>query len=98
MNAKKLINYVIKIIRFILLLTSIIYMAAAVFFAVIYFFVPRTYDWYIVITAHDFLEKLYLGTFSDFLKFDATVFFIGFGTYIMSVVLSRFSFTDRTER
>lgn len=97
MSAKKLINYILKFIRFILHLTSAIYILASVFFAVTYFFVPRTYDWYIIITAHEFLEKLYLGSFSDFLKFDAIVFIIGFVTYLLSVALSRFTFPDRTE-
>jgi hypothetical protein len=76
-------------------------MAAAVLFAVLYFFVPRTYDWYVIMTSKAFLENLFLGSFSDFLRFDAVVFFAGFFSYIVShliiSLLSRFAFSDRSE-
>ena len=94
---KKIIYYTLKIVQYILLVSSFLSMLSAVFFAVFYFFVPRTYDWYVVVTANKQLSDIYLGTFSEFLKFDATVFFIGFVGSILSVIISRLALSYRAE-
>lgn len=101
MNIRKTIFYTVKILRYLLLVLSFFFMTAAVFFAVLYFFVPRTYDWYLIMTSNSFLQELYLGSFANFLKTDAIVFFVGFFSYIISRVIvylwSRFAFSNRTE-
>jgi len=98
MSANKVIYYILIILRYALLITGIVLMLSAALFAVFCFFVPRNYDWYLLVTSNIFLKELYLGDFRDFLKFDAIVFFSGLFSYFLSVILSRLSFSYRSER